>query len=103
MLSDPNSLSKQIVSCGPFLLRRTLNVVPVLNKLFKTLVTDPRIAMYLLPVPSSVQKATHAVTPALKTSPVPKPQGLQPAGLNKRRKLTRAQKGCPQELKDYDM
>ena len=59
--------------------------------------------MYLLPVPSSVQKATHAVTPALKTSPAPKPQGPQPAGWNKRRKLTRAQKGCPQELKDYDM
>ena len=75
MLSDPNSLSKQIVSCGPFLLRRTLNVVPVLNKLFKTLVTDPRIAMYLLPVPSSVQKATHAVTPALKNQPGTKTAG----------------------------
>ena len=82
---------------------KPVNDVPVLNKLFKTLVTDPRITMYLLPVPASVQKVTQAVAPAPKTSPAPKPQGPQPSSLNKRRKLTRAQKGCPQELKDYDM
>ena len=79
------------------------NDVPVLNKPFKTLVTDPRITMYLLPVPASVQKVTTTVTPAPKTSNTPKPQPNNQPGINKRRKLTRAQKGCPQELKDYDM
>lgn len=79
------------------------NDVPVLNKFFKALVTDPRIIMYLLPVPSAVQKVASTSTPAPKVSPAPKPQGAPSAGINKWRKLTRAQKGCPHELKDFDM
>ena len=36
---------------------KPINDVPVLNKFFKALVTDPRITMYLLPVPSATSKA----------------------------------------------
>ena len=82
---------------------KPVNDVPVLNKFFKALVTDPRITMYLLPVPSSVQKVSSTSTAAPKVSPAPKPQGGPATGINKRRKLTRAQKGCPNELKDFDM
>ena len=78
------------------------NDVPALNQAFKALTMDPRVTMYLLPVPSSVLKVSN--TPAAgasKATPPTKPQ--QGAGINKRRKLTRAQKGCPQELKDFDL
>ena len=82
---------------------KPINDVPVLNKFFKALVTDPRITMYLLPVPSATSKVTQAAPLAPKQTPPPKLQGAPPAGINKRRKLTRAQKGCPHELKDFDM
>jgi len=78
------------------------NDVPALNQAFKGLTTDPRVTMYLLPVPSSVPKVSNATTAGPpKAPPAVKPQ--QGQGINKRRKLTRAQKGCPQELKDFDL
>ena len=79
------------------------NDVPALNQAFKALTTDPRVTMYLLPVPSSVPKVSNNTTTAgpPKAPPPTKPQ--QGPGINKRRKLTRAQKGCPQELKDFDL
>lgn len=78
------------------------NDVPALKQAFKALTTDSRVTMYLLPVPSSVSKGSNATSAgAPKTTPTPKQQ--QGPGINKRRKLTRAQKGCPQELKDFDL
>ena len=74
---------------------RPVDGTPVLNKDFVALTTDPRITMFVLPLPSS--KAVHQ--PAAKPSPGPKPQPK--ATGNKRRKLTRAEKACPDELKGF--
>ena len=78
------------------------NDVPALNASFKALTTDPRVTMFLLPVPSSSPKpsAPASQTGATKAAPSPK---AAVATNNKKRKLTRAQKSCPQELKDFDL
>ena len=78
------------------------NDVPALNQACKALTTDPRVTMYLLPLPSSVSKVSNVTAAGPpKAPPMVKPQ--QGPGINKKRKWTRAQKGCPQELKDFDM
>ena len=80
------------------------NDVPALNDPFKALCTDPRVTMYLLPLPSSSAKgAPTASTPAPQR---PSGDATKPAGgatLNKKRKLTRAQKACPAELKEFTL
>ena len=82
---------------------RPVNDVPALNVPFKALVTDPRVTMFLLPVPSSLNKGAtvpQQVTPK-HTGDAPKPAPNNNA--NKKRKLTRAQKGCPAELKEFNL
>ena len=75
------------------------NDVPVLNKPFKALTTDPRITMFLLPVPAAVHK-----TPVVPNKPAAQTTGdTKPVGTRKKRKVTRAQKGCPAELQNYDL
>ena len=81
---------------------RPSNDIPALNKGFTALTTDPRVTMYLLPVPVSATKGTNVPAPS-KVTPAPKGTPSPGVGINKKRKLTRAQKGCPQELKDYDL
>ena len=70
------------------------NDVTALNQAFKALTTDPRVAMYLLPLPSSVSKVSNVTAAGPpKAPPTAKPQ--QGPGINKKRKLTRAQKRLP--------
>ena len=82
---------------------RPVNDVPALNGPFKALVTDPRVTMFLLPVPSSLSKVATAPQQGApkNTGDVPKPAANN--NTNKKRKLTRAQKGCPAELKDFNL
>ena len=74
------------------------NDVPALNTAFKALTTDPRVTMFVLPLPGGSTKpgANANKTPNPKTASSPK----QP---NKRRKTTRAEKACPEELKKYTL
>lgn len=82
---------------------KPINDVPALNLPFNALVTDPRVTMILLPVPSGVGKSA-TIQPSGNpkgTNDAPKPQpGI---GANKKQKLTRAQKGCPNELKEFNL
>ena len=76
--------------------------VPALNNSFLKLTTDPRITMFLLPLPTMQQKAPPAAPkapPSNRTTPAPKATGNP----NKRRKMTRAEKNCPEELKKYNL
>ena len=81
------------------------NDVPALNEPFKKLTSDPRITMFVLPLPSAAAKQVQAPP----QPPVKKPdagtvkpaQGPQQPG--KRRKLSRAEKNCPEELKKYKL
>lgn len=76
---------------------------PALNAPFKTLVTDPRVTMFLLPVPSSLNKSATAPTQVTPKATGDTPKPLQGNNLNKKRKLTRAQKACPGELKEFNL
>ena len=78
------------------------NDVPALNAPFKALTTDPRVTMYLLPVPNSSPKPSAPMPQGGGTKTASTPKATPPGG-NKRRKLTRAQKACPQELMDFDL
>eukprot|EP00435_Cladocopium_sp_Y103_P044661 s357_g12.t1 len=80
---------------------KPVNDVPVLNNAFKALTTDPRITMFLLPVPSAIPRAVN--TPATKVTETGAPNVTKPAGTRKKRKLTRAQKSCPADFKDFDL
>ena len=82
---------------------RPVNDVPALNVPFKALVTDPRVTMFLLPVPSSVSKTAVAPTRVAPKATGDAPKPAPPNRLNKKRKLTRAQKACPAELKDFNL
>ena len=77
------------------------NNVPVLNEDFKKLTTtDPRVTMFVLPLPSSSKP--HV---APKATPAPKPAATPRPGnnANKKRKVTRAEKNCLEELKKYTL
>ena len=106
MQSELNRSLRPTGNCGQSLRRknsaslRPVNDVPALNVPFKALVTDPRVTMFLLPVPSSVSKTAVAPT-QVATGDAPKP--APPNRLNKKRKLTRAHKACPAELKDFNL
>ena len=71
---------------------------PALNNEFRKLTTDPRITMYVLPLPRSGAPPSAP----LKTA-APRPAAAPKPGANKRRKLTRAEKSCPAELKNYNL
>eukprot|EP00435_Cladocopium_sp_Y103_P066264 s14_g28.t1 len=77
------------------------NDVPVLNDDFKKLTTDPRVTMYVLPLPTSTPRTTP--NPQLKKTPTKPAQPGQPASPNKRRKTMRVEKNCPEELKKYTL
>jgi len=75
---------------------RPSNDVPVLNEDFKKLTTDPRVTTFVLPLPSSSRPvAAPKATPAAKNTAAPENNP------NKKRKVTKADKNCPQELKKY--
>ena len=77
--------------------------VPVLNAAVKTLVTDPRVTMFLLPVPANSVKAPSAPQQGNAKASGDPPK-LQPGNnANKKRKVTRAQKACPSELKEFNL
>ena len=80
---------------------KPVNDVPALNDDFKRLTTDPRVTMFLLPLPASSAKTTAAPKANATTKPAANPKG--PNNPNKRRKLTRAEKSCPDELKKYTL
>ena len=76
-------------------------VIP-LDRHFKQLTTDPRVTMLLLPLPNS-QRVQDPLDSAKKTAQ-PKSSGGPPAApkrVNKRK--TRAERGCPEELRKYNM
>ena len=76
-------------------------VIP-LDRHFKQLTTDPRVTMLLLPLPNS-QRVQDPLDSAKKTAQ-PKSSGGPPAApkrANKRK--TRAERGCPEELRKYNM
>lgn len=80
--------------------------VPVLDAHVTTLMTDPRITMFLLPLLSSHSASgAKADKPVNKTPPPPPPAaGNRPRQntLKKtRRPLTRAQKACVEELRKF--
>eukprot|EP00435_Cladocopium_sp_Y103_P065553 s1396_g27.t1 len=77
------------------------NDVPVLNEDFKKLTTDPRVTMYVLSLPTSTPRTTPNAQPK-KTANKPTPTGQQDSA-NKRRKTTRAEKNCPEELRKYTL
>ena len=79
---------------------RPNNDVPALNDAFKKLTTEPRITMFVLPLPTSAPRppAAPKATPGPKHTPAPKP-----GNPNKRRKTTRAEKNCPEELKKFNL
>eukprot|EP00435_Cladocopium_sp_Y103_P017720 s5862_g4.t1 len=77
------------------------NDTPVLNEDFKKLTTDPRVTMYVLPLPTSTPRTTPNAQPK-KTATKPTPTGHQDSA-NKRRKTTRAEKNCPEELRKYTL
>ena len=79
---------------------RPVNDVPALNAEFKRLTSDPRVTLYVLPLPTHVTKAAPQPTP--KKADTPR-SGGGPAQPNKKRKLTRAEKSCPEELKKYKL
>lgn len=79
---------------------RPVNDQPVLNEDFKKLTTDPRITMLVLPLPTTAARP-QTQAPQKKADP-PKPTGGQ-GPPNKKRKLTRAEKNCPEELKKYHL
>jgi len=82
---------------------RPVNDVPVLNAAVKTLVTDPRVTMFLLPVPANSVKAPSAPQQGNAKASGDPPK-LQPGNnANKKRKVTRAQKACPSELKEFNL
>jgi len=79
---------------------RPVNDQPVLNEDFKKLTTDPRITMLVLPLPTTAARP-QTQAPQKKADP-PKPTGGH-GPPNKKRKLTRAEKNCPEELKKYNL
>ena len=80
---------------------KPVNDQPVLNEDFKKLTTDPRATMLILPLPTTGPKVQQPTQPK-KTDP-PKTGGSPTGPPNKKRKLTRAEKNCPEELKKYTL
>ena len=80
---------------------KPVNDQPVLNEDFKKLTTDPSVTMLILPLPTTGPKAQQPIQPK-KTDP-PKTGGNPTAPPNKKRKITRAERNCPEELKKYTL
>ena len=79
-------------------LKMTGNDIP-LDAHVKRLTTDPRVTVLLLPLPSNQKVSEPAGGP---TRPAPtRPAAAAPKRQGKRK--TRAERGCPDELKKYNM
>ena len=63
----------------------------------RALMTDPRITMFMLPLPSSQRLPKEDVDQVVKTDPPVKPPKVKKA------KKARVEKACPDELKKYKM
>eukprot|EP00435_Cladocopium_sp_Y103_P039314 s106_g10.t1 len=73
-----------------------------LDKHVKRLTTDPRVTMLLLPLPAS-QKIPDPIDGPKKT-PTPKAPPVHPAAPKRpNKRKTRAERGCPEELRKYNM
>ena len=82
------------------------NDVPALNDKFQKLTTDPRITMFVLPLPTATVKTVQPPVqqpPKRTDAPAAKPGQPQQPGNGKKRKLSRAEKNCPEELKKYKL
>ena len=77
---------------------RSSNDVPMLNVDFRKLTTDPRVTMFVLHLPSSSRPVA-----APKATPAPKMAAAPKNNPNKKQKVTRAEKNCPEELKKYTL
>lgn len=78
--------------------------VPSLDAPITALMTDPRVTMFLLPLPTGSSSAKHEkpTSTAKPLPPPPAPVGSVRKSFGKtRRPLTRAQKACPEELRKY--
>ena len=80
---------------------KPVNDIPILNKDFVALTTDPRVTMYVLPLPTS--KSHQVTAPAPPKTEAPRPAPKSSGVPNKKRKMTRAEKSCPAELKGYTL
>ena len=70
-----------------------------LDKHVRRLTTDPRVTMLLLPLPANQKVSEPSGGP---TRPAPsRPSNAAPKKTNKRK--TRAERGCPEELRKYSM
>ena len=67
----------------------------------RRLSTDPRVTMLLLPLPAN-QKVPEAPDVTKKT-PAPKPSPGAPAPKPPTKRKTRAERGCPEPLRKYNM
>ena len=79
-------------------LKMTGNDIP-LDAHVKRLTTDPRVTMLLLPLPSN-QKVSEPTGGPTRPAPT-RPAAAAPKRQGKRK--TRAERGCPDELKKYNM
>ena len=73
------------------------NEIP-LDKHVTRLATDPRVTMLLLPLPAN-QRVTEAPD---KPRPNPKAGPVKPAAKVSSKRKTRAERSCPEELKQYN-
>lgn len=81
--------------------RSRLNDPIPLGQHFRRLATDPRITWFLLPLPASSVKTFKKVDPGNGKQSKPQPPKTASAGTRKRK--TRAEKSCPEELKKFNL
>eukprot|EP00435_Cladocopium_sp_Y103_P056338 s1794_g19.t1 len=73
-----------------------------MDKHVKRLTTDPRVTMLLLPLPASRKVPDPVDVP--KRTPTPKAPAAHPAAPKKpNKRKTRAERGCPEELRKFNM
>ena len=80
-------------------LKPLLGTIP-LDAEFRKMRLDPRVSMFLLPVPGN-QKAVGSSDSEPKKSQAGRPIPAQKAGAKRRK--TRAEKNCPEELKRFNL
>eukprot|EP00435_Cladocopium_sp_Y103_P062898 s272_g24.t1 len=75
-----------------------------LDAKIKTLSRDPRVSMFILPLPASARQAdTKEAAPKKTAAPSNPQQAAAKGAANKRRRTSRADKSCPEELKKYQL
>ena len=71
--------------------------VSPLDDRVRALITDPRVTMFMLPLPSSQKAIKEDIDREQKADSPPKPPKVKKA------KKARAEKACPEELKKYKL